>query len=101
MPSSTMQDLGLPFIFRRSSHHLNRLASGKKLGSLASLAASLPSSPQILEDNLRQEGAKTRASILDFEHLFVQYFVEAPRPRRTEFRRCFRWVLSCSLSLSC
>ncbi|OLP83956.1 Protein polyglycylase TTLL10 [Symbiodinium microadriaticum] len=76
VPSSTMQDLGLPFIFRRSSHHLNRLASGKKLGSLASLAASLPSSPQILEDNLRQEGAKTRASILDFEHLFVQYFVE-------------------------
>ena len=76
-----MQDLGLPFIFRRSSHHLNRLASGKKLGSLASLAASLPSTPQIVEDSLRQEGAKTRASILDFEHLFVQYFVEAPRPR--------------------
>ena len=72
-----MQDLGLPLIFRRSSQsllHLNRLASSKKKGSLGAL----PSSPQIVEESLRQEGAQARGSILDFEHLFVQYFVEVP-----------------------
>ena len=65
--------------------HLNRLASSKKLGSLGAL----PSSPQIVQDNLRQEGAQARGSILDFEHLFVQYFVEVPCPQNALACVCF------------
>lgn len=84
-PSSsapTIQELGLPLIFRRNSHSLMNVQkmampsqSSKDLQSLGSQI--------IAEEKLKE--SSTRASILDFEHLFVQYFVEVTPLLRHRF----------------
>ncbi|CAJ1455716.1 unnamed protein product [Effrenium voratum] len=80
--TSTMQELGLPLIFRRNSQSLMNMQLFEPKKQPSQLIA---------EEKLRQESSQTRASILDFEHLFVQYFVEV-KPRRSRTAQSPRGV---------
>ncbi|CAK9063618.1 unnamed protein product [Durusdinium trenchii] len=88
----TMRELGLPLIFRRNSHSLLNI---QKMGLQHQSSKDLPKeSSQVIAEDKLQESSQTRASILDFEHLFVQYFVEVtPLKQSKEFSGTHReWL---------
>lgn len=87
-----MRELGLPLIFRRNSHSLLNI---QKMGLQHQSSKDLPKeSSQVIAEDKLQESSQTRASILDFEHLFVQYFVEVtPLKQSKEFSGTHReWL---------